>query len=136
MLKAIFPAGVYEFFIIGGAMFALTTTLNATLGWVTKPLLQAAKDGWIPKIFGYVHHKYKTPMVLLTVFYVMGMVPILFNVSLSQVTALAQIVAKFFTAVLSLSIIWIPKGCSRDMGKIKNALFNRSIMGMCTNWCF
>jgi len=107
--KAIFPAGVYEFFIVGGAMFALTTTLNATLGWVTKPLLQACKDGWFPKALGYVHPKYKTPMVLLTIFYVLGMVPIIFGISLSQVTTIAQIISKFFTVVLSISVIFIPK---------------------------
>ncbi len=107
--KAIFPAGVYEFFIIGGAMFALTTTLNATLGWVTKPLLQACADGWLPKKLGYVHPKYKTPLILLTIFYVIGMIPILFNISLSQVTSLALIVSKFFTAMLAIAIVNLPK---------------------------
>ena len=107
--KEIFPAGVYEFFIIGGAMFALTTTLNATLGHVTKPILQACMDGWLPKKFGYIHPKYKTPIVLLTLFYIVGMIPILFNISLSQITALVQILSKFFTAMLALSIVNLPK---------------------------
>ena len=107
--KEIFPAGVYEFFIIGGAMFALTTTLNATLGWVTKPLIQACADGWLPKFIGYVHPKYKTPIVLLTIFYIMGMIPILFSVSLASITALAQILTKFFTAMLALAIVGLPK---------------------------
>ena len=107
--KAIFPAGVYEFFIVGGAMFALTTTLNATLGWVTKPLLQACNDGWFPKFMGYVHPKYKTPMVLLTIFYILGMFPILTNFSMSQITTIAQIVSKFFTVVLCVAIVNMPK---------------------------
>ena len=107
--KQIFPAGIYEFFIIGGAMFALTTTLNATLGWVTKPLLQACIDGWFPKALGYVHPKYKTPIVLLTIFYVLGMIPILTGISLSQVTTIAQIVSKFFTVVLCIAVVNLPK---------------------------
>ena len=107
--KAIFPAGVYEFFIVGGAMFALTTTLNATLGWVTKPILQACVDGWFPKALGYVHPKYKTPMILLTIFYVLGMFPIITNFSMSQITTIAQIISKFFTVVLSMSVIFMPK---------------------------
>ena len=117
--KEIFPAGVYEFFIIGGAMFALTTTLNATLGWVTKPLMQACADGWLPKKIGYVHPKYKTPVILLTIFYVMGMIPILFSVSLASVTALAQILSKFFTAMLALSIIGLPKAVPEMWAKAR-----------------
>lgn len=34
------------------AMFAKATTLNATLGWVTKPVLQASIDGWLPPKLG------------------------------------------------------------------------------------
>lgn len=107
--REIFPPGIYEFFIVGGAMFALTTTLNATLGWVTKPLLQSCVDGWLPKKLGYVHPKYKTPIVLLTIFYFIGMIPIVFNVSISQVTSLALIIGKFYAVVLSLAIVNMPK---------------------------
>lgn len=107
--REILPVGFYEFFIIGGAMFALTTTLNATLGWVTKPLLQACVDGWFPRKMGYVHPKYKTPVILLTIFYVVGLVPIITGLSVSTVTTLALIVNKFFAVVLSMAVIMLPK---------------------------
>ncbi len=106
--RAILPAGFYEFFIIGGAMFALTTTLNATLSWVTKPLLQATVDGWFPAVFGKIS-KYKTPTVWLTLFYVMGMIPILFSIDLGTVTTLALIIGYIFGVVISLSIVNLPK---------------------------
>ena len=117
--KAILPAGFYEFFIIGGAMFALTTTLNATLSWVTKPLLQACVDGWFPKFMGYVHPKYKTPMVLLTIFYVIGMVPILSGLDLGQITTLALIIGYIFGAILSVSIVNLPKAVPEIWAKSK-----------------
>lgn len=46
--KEVFPAPVYLFFVIGGAWFALLTTLNGTLSWTTRSLQRAAMDGWLP----------------------------------------------------------------------------------------
>ena len=43
--KAIFPTPVYVFFIVGGGMFAVASTLNATFTWCTKGLLIAAEEG-------------------------------------------------------------------------------------------
>ena len=43
-----FPGLAYLFFVFGGAMFALLTTLNGTLSWVTRGLQAAAKEGWLP----------------------------------------------------------------------------------------
>ena len=37
--RAIMPTPVFLFFVIGGALLALTTTLNATFAWITKPIL-------------------------------------------------------------------------------------------------
>ena len=42
--QEIFPTWLYLFFVFGGAMFALLTTLNGTLSWVTRGLQAAAKE--------------------------------------------------------------------------------------------
>ena len=55
--KEIFPAPIYLFFVMGGAWFALMTTLNATFAWITKPLIQACKDGWLPRGLGAINAK-------------------------------------------------------------------------------
>ncbi len=47
--KEIFPTWLYLFFVFGGAVFALLTTLNGTLSWVTRGLQAAARDGWLPE---------------------------------------------------------------------------------------
>ncbi|WP_270852669.1 APC family permease, partial [Fusobacterium varium] len=57
----ILPGPLYIFFIVGGACFALVTSLNSQIGWVTKPILKACNDGWFPKFFGHVNEKFKTP---------------------------------------------------------------------------
>ena len=46
--KEILPKQLYVFFIVGGAWAALISTLNSQLASATKPLMQAANDGWLP----------------------------------------------------------------------------------------
>lgn len=78
--KRIFPPAVYLFFVIGGAMFALMTTLNGTLSWVTRGLQAASKEGWLPEIFAK-ENKGGAPVLLLAIFYVVGALPILTGMS-------------------------------------------------------
>ena len=79
--KRIFPPAVYIFFVVGGAMFALMTTLNGTLSWVTRGLQSAAKEGWLPEIFAK-ENKGGAPVILLGVFYVVGALPIVTGMSI------------------------------------------------------
>ncbi|NTV91000.1 MAG: amino acid permease, partial [Clostridiales bacterium] len=74
--KEIFPPAFYFFFIIGGGMFALATTINGTLSWVTRGLQAAAKENWLPKVFEK-ENKGSTPVALLLCFFVIGSIPIL-----------------------------------------------------------
>lgn len=74
--QTIFPTWLYYFFIIGGALFALASTLNATLSWVTRGLQLSAKDGWIPKALAK-ENKGGTPIFILLIFYIVGAIPIL-----------------------------------------------------------
>ena len=86
---AIFPKPLYVFFIIGGGMFAVASTLNATFTWCTKGLLIAAEEGWLPHQFASIS-KRGTPWVLLIVFYVIGAIPILTGMDLETVARLGN----------------------------------------------
>ena len=68
---------LYVFFMVFGAMFAIISTLNGQFATATRPPLQACRDGWFPEWMGYVHPKFRTPVVLLTMFYVISVVTIL-----------------------------------------------------------
>ncbi len=102
--KAIFPPGLYIFFVVGGAMFALATTLNGTLSWVTRGLQTASKEGWLPEIFAK-ENKGGAPVLLLLVFAFVGAVPILtgmdtgaianMGVGLDMLTEFAVLIACF-----------------------------------------
>lgn len=103
--QQILPRPLYIFFVIGGAMFALTTTLNAALGWVTKPILQACVDGWFPKWVGAVNEKYKTPHIILTLLYIESLLPIFFKFDISTLANMAVILNNFLFALVCYSAI-------------------------------
>lgn len=83
--QEIFPTWLYLFFVFGGAMFALLTTLNGTLSWVTRGLQMAAKDGWLPEKAAE-NNKNGVPVILLGVFFLMGAVPILTGTDLTLIS--------------------------------------------------
>lgn len=85
----VLPKPLYVFFVIGGGMFAVATTLNGSFTWVTKGLLIASEEGWLPKKAAYIGKK-GTPVVLLTVFYIIGAVPILTGLSLETISRLGN----------------------------------------------
>lgn len=99
----VLPYPLHVFFIVGGAMFALSTTLNSALSWVTKPILQASVDGWFPAKMATISKKYKTPVVILTMFYIECIVVILFKVPISTLGNLAVILSNVFFAILAWS---------------------------------
>lgn len=87
--EAIFPKPLYVFFIVGGGMFAVASTLNATFTWCTKGLLIAAEEGWLPKGAAYISRR-GTPVVLLTVFYIVGVIPILTGLDIEVISRLGN----------------------------------------------
>lgn len=107
--EAIMPRPVYMFFIIGGAMFALLTTLNATIGWMCRPFVQAAKDGWLPDVFGKINMRFGTPTNVLVLFYVIGLVPILIGLDISVVSSSTVILTSAVKVILCFSALRLPK---------------------------
>ena len=103
--QQILPRPLYLFFVIGGAMFALTTTLNAALGWVTKPILQACVDGWFPRWLGAVNEKHKTPHVILTLLYAESLLAIFFKFDISVLANMAVILNNILFALVCYSAV-------------------------------
>lgn len=117
--QAVMPQWAFVFFTVCGAGFALATTLNATLAWVTKPVLQAVEDGWFPKWLGAINQKYKTPHVLLTIFYVIGLLPIITGLSIGNIANAALLIIQAFAILLSLALVRLPKVLPVEYAKSK-----------------
>jgi APA family basic amino acid/polyamine antiporter len=107
--KEIMPMPLYVFFIIGGAMLALTTTLNATFSAGTKPILQACDDGWFPKWLGAVNKKFKTPHVLLTIFFLFGLFVILTGLNMEAIANYFVILNLVINVVICAVTVRLPK---------------------------
>lgn len=107
--KSILSNPLYLFFIIGGALGAITSSLNATIAWVTKPILQACEDGWFPRKLAYLHPKFKTPVYLIGLFYLITIIPIIFGLDISQVTSSVLILRYLTMIATSLATMRLPK---------------------------
>ena len=107
--RQIMSQPLFVFFIVGGAMFAIATTLNSTMGWVTKPIMAACADGWLPKKLAVVNEKYGTPHILLTVFYFIGLIPILLSIDLSTLGTLGSGISLFMALVPMFSSYFLHK---------------------------
>lgn len=84
------PAGVV-FFTLGGAILALTTTLNALLIVGTRSLLMMAHDRLLPAKLGLLHRRFATPHVLLTIVWGLSVLGILSGFSLETLAACAAL---------------------------------------------
>jgi APA family basic amino acid/polyamine antiporter len=101
--KEIFPHSFYLFFVIGGVMLALISSLNAIFSWCTKGLYIAAHDGWISEKLA-VTNRFGTPYILLSVFFVVGMIPIVTGTTLEYITVLGNAVGIVFGIIPALAL--------------------------------
>ncbi|MDR6881909.1 amino acid permease [Bacillus sp. 3255] len=107
--RTILPNPLFMFFIVGGAMFALASTLNVTFSWVTRGMLVACRDGWLPAAFGAVNRRFGTPHWLLTFYYILGVVPIVTGVSLTTISQLGVGILLFSSIFPVLSAVQLPR---------------------------
>ena len=79
------------FFTVGGAILALTTTLNALFMVGTKSLLMIAQDQLLPRKLGQLHQRFGTPHVLLTIIWVLSVFGIVSGFSLETLASYAAL---------------------------------------------
>ena len=106
--QQILPAPLYVFFIVGGAMFALATTLNSQIMSATKPVMQSCEDGWFPQSLATLS-KYKTPYKILVIYYVILVVPIILDLEIAQISSIVQILGYVNNLILTTTAMKLPK---------------------------
>ena len=115
--EEILPRPMYVFFIIGGAWAALISTLNSQLASCTKPLMQAANDGWLPAKLATLHKNYRTPIYLLTIFFFVGLLPIVFNLDISIISKIVTTVQSVTNSMIALSLLYVAKKLPKQWEK-------------------
>jgi APA family basic amino acid/polyamine antiporter len=84
--RVILPPPLFVFFVVGGALIAMATTINAVFAWVTKGMIIACQDGWLPNSLGAVSKRFGTPHYLLSLFYAIGVITIISGISLAEIS--------------------------------------------------
>jgi basic amino acid/polyamine antiporter, APA family len=82
--RAFLSTGALNFFIIGGAILAIATTLNATFMWGTKSLMIVGKDGLLPRALTRVNPRFGTPVVMLTVIWALSVVAVVSGIPIKS----------------------------------------------------
>lgn len=114
--KSVFPTPVYLFFVIGGAWFALLTTLNGTLSWVTRSLQRAAMDGWLPDICAK-ENKGGAPVLLLMFFFLVGLIPIVTGMNTEDISNMGTGCNKLADLFIVYACMRLPKTLPEEYKK-------------------
>jgi len=115
--KVILPPAFFYFFMIGGALVAMATTINAIFAWVTKGMIIACQDGWLPSSLGVVSKRFGTPHYLLTLFYVIGAVTIISGISLTEISKVGLGVLLSVNIIPVIACYQLPKKYPEQYGK-------------------
>jgi APA family basic amino acid/polyamine antiporter len=102
------PKGVL-FFVLGGAMLAVTTTLNALFIVGTKSLLMIVDDGILPSFLGKVNERFGTAHVLLTLIWGLSVIGVLTGFSLETFATYAALGGILIFFPVLLSSLYLPK---------------------------
>lgn len=103
------PKSVFTFFVVGGAMFALLTTLNFSIGMLVYPTLRACQDGWLPKKLAVRNKRFGTAHFVLLVFFLVGIVPILLGLNLNTIANSTVILTTCIRGVIAVAALQLPK---------------------------
>lgn len=88
--REIFPYGVFVIFILGGACFAIATSLYKTIAGVQHPMMSTIEDGWLPAFLGKKTKK-GYPWVMMLVLYIFAIIPIFVDMGLQDLISLMMI---------------------------------------------
>ena len=97
------------FFITGGAILALVTTLNALFIVGTKSVLMIVEDRLLPGWLGRVNPRHGTPQILLTIIWLFSITGIVSGLSLETLASYAALGALMLLIPVQIASIRLPK---------------------------
>lgn len=107
--RSIFPYAVFVIFILGGACFAIATSLYSTIAGIQYPLMQTIEDGWLPHALGK-RTKRGYPWLVMIILYVVAVVPVFIDVGISELVSIIMIPTMILNTVNNILMFkLIPK---------------------------
>ena len=99
----------FIYFIFGGAILALTTTLNALFIVGTKSLLIMVEDRLLPGAFGRVNPRFATPHILLTIIWGLSVLGICSGFPLETLASYAALGGLVIFLPIQIASMRLPK---------------------------
>lgn len=106
--QQIMPKGLYVFFVVGGAIFALATSLLGGIAAISAPIVAGAEDGWLPKSWAK-RTKTGYPWVVMLVMYLIAVIPAAFNFSLDTIVSFILVPGMILNVVTICLSFKLPK---------------------------
>jgi APA family basic amino acid/polyamine antiporter len=106
--EAIFPKSLYAFFVIGGGIGAIASSLLGGLAMFRYPLIHIAEDGWLPAVFKKTT-KSGYPYLTYLVFYLVSVFPIVTGMSLDAAVSLVMIPSMLMNMYMNIACMTLPK---------------------------
>jgi len=112
LAKLMMPKGLYMFFLVGGALFALGTSMVGGLSASYQPLMASAQDGWLPAVFGK-RSKKGLPYVFIFL-YLVGIIPILLGIDLDDLVTMQLVPLGLTIGLANLCALNVPVRFSKE----------------------
>ena len=106
--KTFMPGPAFWFLMIGGALLAIMTTINAGIMATARAMWSGARDGVFPKWFGHINKNGVPDRMILAVAILMAF-PVVSGMSLEYVTYLSSAPGFIFSMLIPISTLFIPK---------------------------
>lgn len=102
------PSGLSKFFVIGGALFALGTSLVGAIISAYRPLMACSRDGWLPSALNKTT-KNGTPTYVLVLLFLLGAIPILLGLDMGDVATICLFPAAIVKIIVNLYAMRVPE---------------------------
>lgn len=129
--KAFMGNGMYTFFVVGGAIFALLTTINSSLGSKPYPMRTSCQDGWLPESWGTINEKFNSPHKLYIFIYLLIAVPLLFGIDISVVATSITLVFVSIRLLMAYAAMRLPVVMPELWEKSKFHVSTPLLNGLC-----
>ncbi len=133
--QRIFDSGAgHLVFMAGGALMAIATTINSSFSWYCNTLIRGCRDRWLPERWGDLN-RFNVPYKLLTIFYALGIIPLLLRVDLTFLANVATGLALLAYIMPNFAVLYIAKRYPQEWNATVFSRLPRSVLIVLTVVC-
>ncbi len=129
--QVILSKPLFVFFMIGGPIIALMTTMNSSMAYYAIPIQQSCEDGWFPKSFAS-KNRYGVSWKIMTVIYLVGLIPLVLGFDISTITKNIMLLNSVLSFLYSYAYYQLPKKYPEAWAKSKLHMSNGAYYVMVT----